>query len=365
MIIADSEHDSNMFYATGILIPDDFVYLEKNGKKTIYASDLEFNRAKKEATVDEVINFSRYGKGIDRNTFGGVLSVILKENKIKEVLVPGNFKMKYAEILMKNKIKIKVKQGSFFEGRAVKTENEIKKIKAVQKVNERAMENAISIIKKSKIRKDKKLEFQGKILTAEFVKKIIDIEFLENNCNSEYNIVSCGKYSADPHHGGKGPLMANQPIVIDIFPRSKENRYFSDMTRTVVRGKASPEIKKIYEIVLAGQKLALSKIKAGVKGNYIHKLVQDYFTNYGYATGEKNGKVQGFIHGTGHGVGLDIHEAPSLSAGDETILKPGNIATVEPGLYYPGIGGVRIEDIVAVTKMGCRNLTKFLKVLEV
>lgn len=337
LIIADSEHDSNMFYATGILIPDDFIYLEKNKRKIIYVSDLEFNRAKKEAAVDEIINFSRYGKGINRNTFGSILKDILKENKISKVFVPENFKMKYAEILMKNKIKIEVKPGIFFETRMVKTSAEINKIAAVQKVNEKAMAVATAIIKKAKIRKDKKLEFQGKFLTSEFIKKAIDTEFLENNCSSEYNIVSCGKYSADPHESGKGPLLAETPIVIDIFPRSRESRYFSDMTRTVVKGKASPEIKKIYETVLAGQKLALSKIKAGVKGSYIHKLVQDYFTNHGCATGEKNGEVYGFIHGTGHGVGLDIHEAPSLSAGDETILRPGNIATVEPGLYYPGL----------------------------
>jgi len=365
LIIADSEHDSNMFYAVGIIIPDDFVYLEKDGRKTIYVSDLEFNRAKKEATVDEVINLSRYGKGISRNTFGGILAIILKENKIKKVLVPENFKMKYAEILMKNKVKIEVKQGIFFESRMAKNSAEINKIAAVQKVNEKAMSAAIAAIKKSKIGKDGKLEFQGKILTSEFIKEIIHSEFLKGECFSEYSIVSCGKKTADPHHFGKGALLANQPIIIDIFPRSQKSGYFSDMTRTVVKGKASGEIKKIYETVLAGQRLALNKIKAGVKGNYIHNLIEDYFTNRGYATGEKNGQVQGFIHGTGHGVGLDIHEAPSLNTSEEIILKPGNIVTVEPGLYYPGIGGVRIEDIVAVTEKGCRNLTKFPKVLEI
>lgn len=364
LIIADSEHDSNMFYATGILIPDDFMYLEKDGRKTIYVSDLEFNRAKKESTADEVINLSKFGKGIDRNTFGSILNDILKENKISKVSVPENFKMKYAEILMKNKIKIEVKKGMFFEARIIKTKAEINKIEVAQRVNEKAMAQAIGIIKKSKIRKDKKLEFQGKILTSEFIREIIHLEFLKGGCFSEYSIVSCGKETADPHCAGKGFLLANQPIIIDIFPRSQKNRYFSDMTRTVVKGKASPEIKKIYETVLAGQKLALSNIRAGVKGNFIHNLVQNYFSSQGYTIGEKNGEVYGFIHGTGHGVGLDIHELPNLNSSADLILKSGNIVTVEPGLYYPGIGGARIEDIVAVTEKGCRNLTKFSKVLE-
>lgn len=179
LIIVDSESDSNMFYATGILIPDDFVYLEKDGRKIIYVSDLEFNRAKKEATVDDVINLSKFGKGIDRNTFGSIVNVILKENKVRKVSVSENFKMKHAEILMKNKIKIEVKKGIFFEARMIKTGVEIKKIAAVQRVNEKAMAAAIAIIKKSKIRKDKKLEFQGKILTSEFIKEIIHSEFLK------------------------------------------------------------------------------------------------------------------------------------------------------------------------------------------
>ena len=365
LIISNSEKDSNMFYATGILIPDGFVCLEKNGRKTIYTDDLEYNRAKKEAKVNRVVNYSEYAKGVDRNTFGKILINILKENKIKKVFVPENFQMKYAEILMKNKIRIEVKSEPFFEKRIVKNNNEIGKIRETQKINEKAIGEAIRIIKKSKIRKDKKLSYQNKVLTSEFVQLVIDTELLKGKCQSEFNIVSCGKDSADPHQKGEGLLIANQPIVIDVFPRSKTNRYFADTTRTVVRGKASPEIKKIYQTVLEAQKLGIGRIKQGVRGNAIHKLVQDYFEKHNFKTEEKNGKVQGFIHGTGHGVGLDIHELPNLNANSKNILKAGNIVTVEPGLYYPEIGGVRIEDLILVTKDGYENLTKLPKVLEV
>ena len=366
LIIANSLNDSNMYYAVGISIPDDFIYLEKNKKKIIYVDDLEFNRAKKEAKVDQVINYSRYNKKANRNSLEGVLIAILKENKIKEIVVPENFKMKYAEILLKNKIKVQVKPEPFFKKRITKNKSEIEKIKKTQRANELAIKQAIEIIKKSKIRKDKKLIYQNKILTSEFIKTIIDIELLRKNCRAEiFNIVSCGKDSADPHQEGKGPLLANQPIIIDIFPKSSDNRYFADMTRTVVKGKASKEIKKIYQTVLEAQKLAISKIKPGIKTNSIHKLVQDYFNKKGFKSEEKNGKVQGFIHGTGHGVGLDIHELPNLNSKDKNILKTGNVVTVEPGLYYPNIGGVRIEDLILVTKNGHQNLTKFPKVLEI
>ena len=364
LLIADSEKDANMFYATGIWVPDDFVYLEKNGKKIIYIDDLEYNRAKKKAGVDRVVNYSEYAKGINRDTFGKILINILRDNKIKKVQVPGNFKMKYAKILLDNKIEIEVSEPIFKE-REFKNENETEKIAEVQRVNEKALKKAISVIKKSKIKKDGKLSYQNKILTSEFIKQILNIEFLKRNCVSEDNVVSCGKDCSDPHNFGSGPLFANQPIVIDTFPRSIKNRYFADMTRTVVKGKASPEMKKMYNAVLGAQKLALGEIKDGIRANLIHKKVQNYFENKGFKTEEKNGKIQGFFHGTGHGVGLDIHELPSVSVNNKKVLKTGNVVTVEPGLYYSEIGGVRIEDLVVVTKSGCRNLTKFPKFLEI
>ena len=366
LIISDSESNANMFYATGILIPGDLIYLEKNGHKIIYVSDLEFNRAEKETQADKVINYSRHFRGSDNTiSLGQIIMGVLKENNVKNVVVPENFKMVYAELLFKNKIKVKVKPEPFFEGRMVKNNKEISEIRKTQKTNEKAIGEAIKIIKKSKIRKDNKLSYQNKILTSEFVKTIIDIELLKGGCKSEFNIVSCGKDSADPHQTGRGPLLAHQPIIIDVFPRSTNSRYFADTTRTVVRGKASSEIKKIYKTVLHAQKLSINQIRPGADGDVIHRSVNDYFEEHGFKTEEKNGNVQGFIHSTGHGVGLDLHESPCLSPSRGNILKAGNIVTSEPGLYYPNIGGVRIEDLILVTKSGCENLTKLPKVLEI
>lgn len=137
------------------------------------------------------------------------------------------------------------------------------------------------------------------------------------------------------------------------------------MTRTIVKGKASEKLKKMYDVVLGAQKLALGEVKAGVRANSIHKKVENYFISCGFKTKEKNGIIQGFFHSTGHRVGLDIHELPNISTNNKKVLKVGNVVTVEPGLYYPEIGGVRIEDMVVVTETGCRNLTKFPKFLEI
>ncbi|MFZ2970867.1 MAG: M24 family metallopeptidase [Minisyncoccia bacterium] len=102
-----------------------------------------------------------------------------------------------------------------------------------------------------------------------------------------------------------------------------------------------------------------------IKGSEIHKLVSDYFINKGFETKKIGNKVLGFTHGAGHGVGLEIHEKPVLNAYSNDILEEGNIVTIEPGLYYPKVGGVRIEDMVLVTKNGCKNLTNFPKFLEI
>lgn len=360
LLIASSENNADMYYASRILIPDEFVYLEMEGCRRIYVSDLEFSRALRESSVDEVFNsFSKPEK------YKNVLAWIIAENKIKEVLVPEYFPIKYADTLKKLKVKIEIKSGTFFEERITKRKNEIKNIVDTQRVNEEAMRSAIEVIRKSKIRKDKKLVYKNKILTSEFLKEFIEIEFVRGGCKSENDIVSCGKDTSQPHNAGNGPLFANQPIIIDLYPRSFGNRYFADMTRTVVKGKASMEIKNLYNTVLEGQKLAIESVGAGMEAKELFKKVNDHFRKSGYETTLGSRKPEGFIHNLGHGVGLEIHEKPSLGPYSEEKLVAGSVITIEPGLYYPDIGGVRIEDMVLVKNDGCENLTKMPKNLEI
>jgi Xaa-Pro aminopeptidase len=197
------------------------------------------------------------------------------------------------------------------------------------------------------------------------VKQRINKAILDRGCVAAHTIVACGDQGCDPHNEGTGPLKANQSIILDIFPRSQSSGYWGDITRTVVKGRASERLKILFQAVNHGQKIALKQIKGGVKGSDIHQSVQDYFNQAGFKTRRRNGRMEGFFHGTGHGVGLEIHEAPRLSSRASGRLEAGHVVTVEPGLYYPGVGGVRLEDLVVVTKTGNRNLTKFPIYLEV
>lgn len=356
LIIAASEKDSDMFYAVGISTPDPFIWLEADGKTKIYINSLEFGRAQKEATVDEVINDSRFKE----ESFSARLASILKENGIGKVIVPGTMEIRYVKMLESGNIEIEIKSGTFFEKRKIKSEEEIEKIAKVQEVAERSMAKAIEMIRESKAGEGNKLYYQGEVLTSELVREAMHIELLKGGCGFEPSIVACGEQSADPHQMGKGPLFAGLPIVIDIFPKSYESKYFADITRTVVKGKASSEIKKMYQIVLEAQKKAINEIKPGIKAGTLDVSICEYFEEHGFET-VFIGNPKGFIHNTGHGLGMDIHEGPSIRKTSEEILEVGNVFTIEPGLYYPGIGGVRIEDLVVVTADGARNLTRFPK----
>jgi Xaa-Pro aminopeptidase len=183
---------------------------------------------------------------------------------------------------------------------------------------------------------------------------------LEHRCRGEETIVACGRDAADPHERGSGPLSAREAIVIDIFPQHMEHGYWGDLTRTVVKGQPGPKLVALYRAVKEAQRAALKAIKPRVQVCTVHKAAQQVFEKAGFATGITDGFPQGFIHSTGHGVGLDIHEPPSL--GDSTArLREGQVITVEPGLYYRTLGGVRIEDTVVVTKEGWRYLVPLEK----
>jgi Xaa-Pro aminopeptidase len=187
---------------------------------------------------------------------------------------------------------------------------------------------------------------------------------MAEGCVPSHTICAPGDQAVDPHEEGHGPIRANQPVVMDIFPRSESTGYFGDLTRTVVRGRASARLHEVYAIVHEGVRLGHSRIRDGVEGSEIHREIQALFERHGYRTGVRGGRMQGFFHGTGHGLGLEIHEAPSISV-RPSLLRAGHVVTVEPGLYYLGLGGVRIEDVALVGRRGSRNLTRVPKQLEI
>ena len=367
LIVAASETDPDMLYATKFFAPDPFIFLQKNGKRTLVLSDLEIDRGRKQAKADEFVMFSQLeretqGKSKKAPPYEKVLAHFLRKRGIRSAIVPSNFALGYAQELTANKIRVRATKGLFWPEREAKSEKEIEMISRALRITETGLKRAIEVLKASKPGAGKRLRWSGKTLTSEMLRAEIDSTILRAGGIPTGTIVAGGDQACDPHERGFGPLYANSLIVLDVFPRAAKTGYFGDMTRTVLRGRASEDQRKLWETVKAGQALALKKIKAGVDGMAIHKAIQKFFAERGFPTEVRKGRRVGFFHGTGHGLGLEIHEHPRLQ---KAVLKDRQVLTVEPGLYYPGLGGARQEDVVVVTKSGCRVLSRFPKQLEI
>lgn len=368
LIVADSEHDANMLYATGLFVPDPFIYLHFDRRPLLVMSDLEIDRARDGAPHCRIASLSEIQRKLHRDgmkqpRFAHVIRHIFDEKKIRRAVVPENFPFGLARELKKLGLKIKPRP-NFFPRREFKNADEVKKISAALGMAEVGMAEGMQALRLSKIDKRRRLIYRGAPLTSERLRAIIDCAILQASGLAANTIVAGGIQACDPHERGSGPLRGNEPIIIDIFPRSQKTGYFGDITRTVVRGRADESVRKLYDTVLQGQKIAFDKMRVKANTSEIHNAVQDFFVKEGFKTGRRDGHMEGFFHGTGHGLGLEIHEAPRVGAASRGELKAGHVVTVEPGLYYPQIGGVRLEDVALVTGNGAKNLTRFEKVLE-
>ena len=367
LIVAASDSDADMLYATKFWAPDPFIFLERNGKRTLVLSDLEIDRGRKQADADEFVMFSELerevqGKSRKAPPYEKVLAYFLKKRGVRSATVPANFPLRYAEELTMNKIRVRATNGFFWPEREAKSNEEVKMMGQALRITEKGLKRAIEVLKQSKPGSGKPLQWHGKALTSQILRAEIDSAILRAGGVPLGTIVAGGDQACDPHERGFGPLYADSLIILDVLPRDAKTGYFGDMTRTVLRGRASDAQRKLWETVKAGQALALKRVKAGVDGMTIHKAIRELFAGRGFPTEIRKGRRVVFFHGTGHGLGLEIHEHPRLQ---KVTLKDRQVLTVEPGLYYPGVGGARLEDVVLVTKTGCRILSRFPKQLEI
>ena len=359
LIVAASEHDPDMLYATRFFAPDAFIFLQQNGKRTLVLSDLEIDRGRKQAEADEILPYSKFEKEVQGSSrkapaYEKVLAHFLRKRNVRSAIVPANFPLGFARELESKKIRLQPTDGLFWPEREAKTEAELRLMRKALEITEAGMKRGFEVLKRSKPGKAQKLEWSGAVLTSEILRAEIDTAVLRAGGLPANTIVAGGDQACDPHERGHGPLKANSLIIMDIFPRSAASGYYGDLTRTVVRGRASDAQRRLWETVNEGQALALKKMKPGVDGLKLHHEIKQFFTDQGFPTEVRNGKQTGFFHGTGHGLGLEIHEHPRFQ---KTNFKVGQVLTVEPGLYYPGLGGTRTEDVLVITKRGIRMLS--------
>jgi Xaa-Pro aminopeptidase len=369
LIDADSE-TADQQYLSGFDAPDPFVTLYSDGVYLLVSS-LEYGRATQESHAEAVSRYADFDYRAKREEYGPeeakqrVVSDFLESHGVESVTVPSRFPLSTADRLRDLGIDVTAESNNTITKlRATKTDQEIEHIRTAQQANQKAMIHAENLIREATV-VDGMLTLADEPLTSERVRREIEMELLRHDHALDETIVSCGADAADPHDRGSGQLEAGESIIIDIFPRGKETNYFGDMTRTFVRGEPSETIKEWYDLTLDAQQAAFDAIEPGTTGEEVHNAVCDVYEEAGEPTLRSDESTEtGFIHSTGHGVGLAIHELPNLSPGGEE-LEPGNVITVEPGLYDPDVGGVRIEDSVVVTEVGYENLTDYPKELIV
>ncbi len=372
----------DMYYLTGFLAPDPFVLLKRvDDEPTLVINSMEYPRAQKQSRVKDVRSYNDYNMfeimksaSDPKLGFAKFIATIAEKElgKTSRIYIPPDFPAIYAEALTRAGLTAVPLFDVIEKARETKEPEEIDDIKAVQSIVEDATAEVIELVANADVDPQKTLVVREdgikRPLTVHKIKSLLGHKFLDHNCVIEEEIiVACGPKGADPHYFGnpEDVIKANQPLILDIYPRNLYKRYCTDMTRTVVKGKASKEVRRMFEAVLDAKNTSIDSIKAGATGSEVNDICCDTLEKAGYATTRRGKKtMRGFTHSLGHGVGLQVHEGPRLSEFYPFPLEHHNVVTVEPGLYDPEIGGVRIEDLVEITKTGCNNLTGMTIELE-
>jgi Xaa-Pro aminopeptidase len=383
LLYSDSSKNANMYYMTGLLTYDPFIFIKKVDEDPILIiNQLELTRAKSQSRVKDVRSYSDYdfmriAKSATNFRVGAlkfVASVAKKElGTSTSIYVPPNLSVMLADFLRKNGLKVKPTFDVIEKARETKEQDEIEAIRSTQRIAEDATKKAIDFLAEADVGSDGKLYYREggrkQLLTVGKLRPIFDYTFADEGCIAEEEvIVACGPRGAMGHYTGepKDVVRANEPVLLDVFPRSVKTRYFSDMARTVVNGRAPKKLKDMFETVLQVRNAAMDTIKAGVQGMDMQLLCYDLFEKAGYMTIRGGKQVsKGYNHSLGHGVGLEVHEGPGMGELSKPSLVEHNVVTIEPSLIDPKIGGVGIEDIVEITNRGFTNLSTMDICLEI
>jgi Xaa-Pro aminopeptidase len=368
LIYGDTARFPELRHEVPVAIADEFLYAEKDGRRTVILHSLEIPRVREEAPELEIIPLEQlgsdelFGQGLQPWEIGLELALRgCRELGISQATVPANFPLGHADHLRANGIELVVDRDFFNGRRRSKNDTELAGIRNAQRACEAALDAARDVLRRSHPN-GTGLEVDGEPLTSERLKRVIEDVFADHAVEGGDMIVAHGPQSAVGHDMGSGQILPDEPIVFDLFPRDKATGCYSDMTRTYVVGEPSAELRDWYRLVKEALETSTADVKPGVNGRVLFEGVCELFHGAGYPTllHKQPGEVleDGFIHSLGHGVGLEVHELPTMGRTDQELV-PGDVITIEPGLYRAGYGGLRLEDIVVVTEDGYEVITDY------
>ena len=363
-LYAASEESADLFYLSGVFVPDPYLSILVGDQSFAVVNQLEYGRVRAQSNYDEVFLLDAVKaevaelRKVKIDTIGPaeIMGYFAQQHKTKQIEVPPHFPSVYYAQLLQAGFQLELGSEPFFPQRALKDDVEAAAIRQGNAASAAGIRAAERVLKASEI-VGNRLVYNGRTLTSERLRMLVDQACLEHGALAKNTIVAGGRQGCDPHEAGHGPLRPNELIIVDVFPRIQKTGYHGDMTRTFLKGKANDAQRELVAAVRAAQLAAIEKVKAGVHGSTVHRAANAVFKQRGYVTERRGEGFVGFIHSTGHGLGLEVHEAPrvSLNAG---ALRSGHVITIEPGLYYPEIGGCRIEDVVRVNSTGSEMLSK-------
>lgn len=273
------------------------------------------------------------------------------------VVVPPSFAVGTADYLRSHGITVDIDASVWRQRRRKKTPAELEGIERAQRACERAFVTAARMLGEAQRTNDGLLRFEGEILTAEWIRQAMETELVGAGADCEAILVQSGDACLSGHDVGIGPIQPDTSCIIDCYPRDRRTGAYSDMTRTFVPGRPSDRLVEMHEHCREALDIALESIKPGRAD--AHARVSAYFKERGYPTdlnATQEPVQEGFTHALGHGVGLEIHEPPAMGKRAEELMV-GDVVAIEPGLYFPGVGGVRLEDTVVVTEDGAEHFT--------
>ena len=256
LLYAASETDADILYPTGFFAPDPFLFIQKGRRRILVMSDLEMDRARAQARVDEVRSWSAYAKAEEAAgrtaTPAGVIARVLRALGVRRVEVPRSFPLGLAMDLDEQSVRLETGPDPFWPEREVKRPVEVRAITAALRAAEAGLEAGLAALRATRIGRDGWLRRNGRRFTAEELRAAVNERIMALGCVPAHTICAPGDQAVDPHEEGHGPIRAHTPIVMDIFPRSEKTGYFGDLRRTVVRGRASARLQEVYALVFDG-----------------------------------------------------------------------------------------------------------------
>jgi Xaa-Pro aminopeptidase len=370
LLLSRGDDDPDFLYACRFPVEAGLYVRFGDGDDLLAVSALELDRARRQARAARVVDVTELGWKWQPDTFRAWSEVALRaleERGVGAVRVAPKLPAVYERALSEAGIQVEIDRELFVDERRRKSSEEADWIRAAQQAAEAACREVVTLLAESSPGEDGLLWLDSSPLTSERLAARAQATLNEIGYRAQELIVAGSPESALPHFTGSGPIRADAPVIIDIFPRGAGSHYHGDLTRTVVRGRVPDQVRRMHEACCEALDAAIACIRPGANGRDVHETVCKLLVERGYGTTTKGfaGNPEGprLIHTTGHGVGLEVHEQPVLGSVDQE-LRAGDVVTVEPGLYQVGLGGVRVEDLGMVTGRGFTNFTTLPRSLD-